>query len=340
MQNYHRITAILMDVQPITRKMRIQETNTELGSRVFNKPILDHHIDALSTNGVNKHIVLSDRVTSKTFQSSGATFKESVSFSKFLTLQDLNNDFFIFLPANVYLHFDVEYFIKAHFESGQSSSRVSPLSAIKNRSLSYFDPIILNRIELEDLFTQVSRLSIDTLRVYLNQKTEVQRIPTHVITSTLSSPAQTWKLHQQLHRLHISSVNPAGYPHRKNLWAGLNASIPEDCQVNDLVMAGNNVVIKKGVTFKGLVIIGDDVVIDSGATIKNSIVENDTYVGKNVVLENALVRGNRLHRVDRGLRLDIEENQILGKSNWLSRMVKKRSSQGKNDDPGLRLMNA
>jgi hypothetical protein len=338
--NDKKITAILMDVQPVERKMRIRETNANLSSRVFNKPLLDHHIEALGAQGIHRHIILSERDTAATFHSTGATFKDGVSFKEFLKLQDLDNEFYIFLPANVYLHLDIQYFLSTHVESGQAISRVSPLGEIKNRSLSYFDPVILNHAVMAELFTQVSRLTIDTLRVYLNQQSKAQRIPTHLITSTLSSPAQVWKLHQKLHQLGVSKTAPVGYPYQENLWAGLDASIHEDCQVEDLVIAGQNVVIKENVKLKGLVVLGDNVVIENGAVIENSIIENDTYVGKMIYIENSVVRGNRLYRIDRGITLDIPEKQILGKSNLVSRLFKRSIPRTRTNETSWEVVSA
>ena len=151
-----------------------------------------------------------------------------------------------------------------------------------------------------------------------------------MITSALSSPAQIWKLHQKLHQMGLSKLSPVGFPYQENLWANLNASIHASTINEDLVIAGKNVVIKAGVTFKGLVVLGNNVVIESGAIIENSIIEAGTYVGKTTRIENSVVRKNRLHRIDRGISLDISEKQILGRTRLSARLFNRETPRTKN----------
>ena len=58
------------------------------------------------------------------------------------------------------------------------------------------------------------------------------------------------------------------------------------------VFVGENSVIHKKVVVKGPTVIGDDVIIDEGATISNSLIINNTYLGKNLEIENSIVYKN------------------------------------------------
>lgn len=329
--NHSNITAILMDTQIDKSTMHVAGPNNNLTTRVFNKPLLDHHLESLQGTGIRNHLVLSEREHINTYQSTGATFKAGTTFKQSLDAGDLEGDYFLFLPGNTYLQMDLDYFIDAHLESGVEISRAMPLLTTANRSLSYMDPIIINKSVMTQLFSQVSRLTIDSLKVLLDRESEDQRVPASVITSALSTPGQVWNLHHQLYTLGLAGQTPMGFPYRDDIWAGVNANIHASVESSGLVIADDNVVIKDNVTFKGFVVIGEGVVIDKGAYIENSIIEKGTYVGKNTRIENSVVIGHNLHRIDRGVSLKINEKQILGQTNvgrnWFRRTEPTRSDQ-------------
>jgi len=58
------------------------------------------------------------------------------------------------------------------------------------------------------------------------------------------------------------------------------------------LFVGENSIVNKNVVFKGPAVIGDDVIIDEGSTISNSLIMNNTYIGKNIEIENAIVYKN------------------------------------------------
>jgi NDP-sugar pyrophosphorylase family protein len=62
--------------------------------------------------------------------------------------------------------------------------------------------------------------------------------------------------------------------------------------INSPVFVGENSTVNKNVVFKGPAVIGDDVIIDEGSTISNSLILNNTYIGKNIEIENAIVYKN------------------------------------------------
>ncbi|MCR4417133.1 MAG: sugar transferase [Ignavibacteria bacterium] len=62
--------------------------------------------------------------------------------------------------------------------------------------------------------------------------------------------------------------------------------------ISSPIFIGENSVINKNVSIKSPVVIGDDVIVDEGATLSNSLILNNTYIGKNIEIENSIVFKN------------------------------------------------
>ncbi len=58
------------------------------------------------------------------------------------------------------------------------------------------------------------------------------------------------------------------------------------------IFVGQNSVINKNVLIKGSVVIGNEVIIDEGSSISNSLILDNTYIGKNLEIENSIIYKN------------------------------------------------
>lgn len=81
------------------------------------------------------------------------------------------------------------------------------------------------------------------------------------------------------------------------------------------VMIGSNSEIKKNVTIKKPVVIGDNVLIDEGTTISNSLILNDTYIGKNLEIEDSIIYKNLCINTTRDFGIYVTDNFILSPIN-------------------------
>lgn len=316
-------TAVFMDHHTPRSDFFLEQSHQGLNARVFNKPLLDHHLEALAQGGITKTIVLSSKLTAGTFRSEGAAYKQDVAFQKTLSPKDIITDGVMILSANSYTHFDVEYVLAAAADA--NSSRILPLENQGVKSAFFTPPLILNPTALQQLFSQVNVLDIHTMQVLLDHFQVDQDIPTSMLMGSPGTPNHEWHLHQRMHSAGLSANHPAGYEHQPGLWSGWNLRLNDVPKIDGLVIAGRNVVIKEGVTFSGWVVLGDGVFIDAGAHLENCIIKSGSYVGQRTRIENAVVNGHRLHRVDRGVSLDIPDQRILGRTglmNWLSKRQK------------------
>jgi hypothetical protein len=77
------------------------------------------------------------------------------------------------------------------------------------------------------------------------------------------------------------------------------------------VVVGENTSVHPSARLTGPSIIGHNCYLDRGVEISNSVVMSGTYVGENLHVENAIVAGSTLIRVDRGTRISIPDPMLL-----------------------------
>lgn len=83
------------------------------------------------------------------------------------------------------------------------------------------------------------------------------------------------------------------------------------CRKSGFVIVGDNVSVHETVKITGPSVIGSNCHLDKGVEVNNSIVMPGTYVGKNLTVENAIVAGNMLIRVDRDTEVPILDTSLL-----------------------------
>jgi NDP-sugar pyrophosphorylase family protein len=76
-------------------------------------------------------------------------------------------------------------------------------------------------------------------------------------------------------------------------------------------LVGSNCRIDSHAVFQGDVVISDNVLVDREAEIQNSVVLPNTYVGQLVHIQNAIVKGSDLIRVDTGAHLRVADSFLI-----------------------------
>jgi NDP-sugar pyrophosphorylase family protein len=81
--------------------------------------------------------------------------------------------------------------------------------------------------------------------------------------------------------------------------------------VQHLAYAGDRAWVHKSSILKGNVVLCNDTLVDRGTEIKNSIILPNSYIGRNLRIENSIVQGMMLIRVDLGIVTKIEDDQLI-----------------------------
>ena len=66
-----------------------------------------------------------------------------------------------------------------------------------------------------------------------------------------------------------------------------------------------------GVELGANTVIGNDSIIDKGTSIVNSVVLPGSYIGRGVVVADAIVKGNLIYSVKSGVTVQINDSRIL-----------------------------
>lgn len=92
---------------------------------------------------------------------------------------------------------------------------------------------------------------------------------------------------------------------------GRNSSVAASRLAGSTVLVGSHCRIHPSAQLRGEVVISDNVIVDRSARLSNAVILPHSYVGELVTVENGIVRGNDLLRVDTGARLRIVDAFLL-----------------------------
>ena len=106
----------------------------------------------------------------------------------------------------------------------------------------------------------------------------------------------------------------AGRQVSPNLRVAPKAQVSVNVVLGKHVYIGGQSRIKDTVKLYGNVVIGDDVYVDKHARITNSIILDDTYIGAMTSIEDAIVKGNMLIKIDSGVSLTITDPVLLSEA--------------------------
>ncbi|MFT5173797.1 MAG: NDP-sugar pyrophosphorylase family protein [Gammaproteobacteria bacterium] len=103
-----------------------------------------------------------------------------------------------------------------------------------------------------------------------------------------------------------------GVEHAPGLRAGRLSQIhPQNQTSGGHIAIGEQAWVHGTARLMGLCVIGSDCYIDRGVQIHNTVVMPGTYIGENLQIENAIIDGNRLIRIDLGIEIEIDEPKLL-----------------------------
>ncbi len=95
------------------------------------------------------------------------------------------------------------------------------------------------------------------------------------------------------------------------LTVGLRSRVSPRSLRQGVAFVGENCRVEASAEFHGEVVIANRVIVDRHVILRDSVVLSDTYIGELLDVQNAIVRGNQLIRVDTGAVLPVVETFLL-----------------------------
>ncbi len=130
---------------------------------------------------------------------------------------------------------------------------------------------------------------------------------------TLPHLAAYWRLATSLANSDFSDVNPAGWLSIDGMRVGMDARVLTRRAAGEGVSIGARAFVDRNVQLGDYAIIGDRAYVSKGARITRSVVMPDTFVGANLVLDQAIASGSWLCQIDTGAIERISDQTRLGR---------------------------
>lgn len=113
--------------------------------------------------------------------------------------------------------------------------------------------------------------------------------------------------------LHSPGIySPPGYSSEKEFSIGMNVIIMPDSEISMPVIIKDNALVGNKVKLHNGVIIGRSVAIDTGAELDHSIIMNHSYVGRNILIRNKIVNGERVIDPETNDYVDLDGDILVG----------------------------
>ena len=106
--------------------------------------------------------------------------------------------------------------------------------------------------------------------------------------------------------------NLPGYSTLNGCSIGMNVLIKLDCELERPVILQDNVCLERGAVLHNGVIVGREVLVDEGAELDHALVLNHTYIGRNMLMRDKIVDGNRVIDVKTGAMEELEDEYLVG----------------------------
>lgn len=315
--------AIIIDRPIRTNRTSMNSDYSGIYTNVLNTPLVVRSIKNLKAHGITQIYVATEQAPPPEL-SNGDPWGVQLTYLSDLTLSNLDyaEENVLLLPGNVILELDYSKFERWHITAKSAVSRATPFRAGGSLPAQYFPPTLLSTEMVHRAFIEKNKISVLALLNLCNRYHDnhhgVQLVES---VGGLVSNQEYWRAHQSIMKAGLPSESVQGFPLGDNLWVDLNTRVDKSVRVDGFAIIGKNSKINKNVTFKGFVVIGDDVTIDQDVIIEDSIVRNNSYIGANVHVKNAIVTQDKLYRADYDTILNIEESWLLG-ANKVSRSNK------------------
>lgn len=276
-------------------------------TKVLNKTLLEHHIDNLKTQGITEILLVTPEHLPTSY-SDGKRWGVELDIAPELHPSRIETgQEYLIIPANFLVDFrpdtDQKKFVK-----NTKSLDWRAIPSIQND----FTPV---RLDLGRVLEQEERRSSLTARQLVNLIERLEDVTInryiHVNVISVDDYGSLWDTTQRLLNRDLSRDKLAGYPLMDGTWGDVDTRVHESCIANGFVHIGRSSRIHKNVEFKGLVVIGDHVVIDEGSVLENTIVTDNTYVGKQLTLQDTVVDQKILYRTDLDAAMFVEDDFLL-----------------------------
>jgi hypothetical protein len=106
-------------------------------------------------------------------------------------------------------------------------------------------------------------------------------------------------------------IDLPGLQPQPGLFVDRLAKVNPRSHLSGRAMVGEHCSINSDAELCGPCIIGSDCLLESGVLVHNSVVLPGTYVGENLQVENAIVSGDKLIRIDRGVTMQVPDPTLL-----------------------------
>jgi NDP-sugar pyrophosphorylase family protein len=129
----------------------------------------------------------------------------------------------------------------------------------------------------------------------------------------LPSVAAYWRASIAASRGDFTGLDIAGWSGPDGVRAGVDARIMTRRAPGSNVHVGSRAFVDKLVRIGDNVVVGDDAFVARGAVIANAVIMPGCYVGPGLELENVIVAGDWLCRIDTGSVIRIADRTVLGR---------------------------
>jgi hypothetical protein len=106
----------------------------------------------------------------------------------------------------------------------------------------------------------------------------------------------------------------AGFSETDKSSIGYNVMTPPSAHLTPPLIIGNDCRFGTMSTIGPKAVVGDHVIVDSHTELTNCLILSDTYIGKNLEINNKIVSGNRLVSPEDGTSIAIEDSWMLARN--------------------------
>jgi len=121
-----------------------------------------------------------------------------------------------------------------------------------------------------------------------------------------------WRMSIAAAREEIPGIAPAGWVGSDGLRVGLDSLVLTRRAPGDHALVGARAFVDKFVRIGEGVVIGDDCHVSKGASLRNAVILPRGYVGPGVELDNVILAGGWICKIDTGEVLRVGDNTIVG----------------------------
>jgi len=325
---------------------------------VANKPIVEHAIELLYSQGIKEIILVVRHKPYETEQYFGSGERwgvrifyvlekafNSVSASLLKAKARLNGPF-VCLPGNMITNINFQECMEVHEQSKGDMTLLSPRKGESIPSLNYTPyrlseseilasqglfPFILNADSLDrkSLFSSSSIPCMNNLISSCGMTVYQYQAPFTALK--INSLKDYWNANKEVLKGKIKGISIPGKQIKDGIWVGLNCKIHPQSELNPTVLIGDHCQINKGVQTHGEVVIGNHCIVGENSSLENSVVNSDTFVGDSIELKDSVVDKNLMIKVLENNSVFLTDHFLLGnsqetilrytKSNLFSRML-------------------